>query len=97
MVAQPAAILGKATLALTLALSGSVPPCLAEASPQDRVFLCCEAANDIYRVLQANGVACARFDTPEQALKAAPEGAGVLILADWNALELSEPRQAPTK
>jgi len=49
--------------------------------PLDIVF-CCRSDNDLYRVLTACGVHCVRRDTPWDAVRAAPEGSGVLILAD---------------
>jgi len=45
------------------------------------VHLCCQPQNDLFRVLSAAGVRCARHDTPAEAVERAPEGAGVLILA----------------
>jgi hypothetical protein len=44
--------------------------------------LCCSAENDLYRVLQQNGLDVPRFHSPTQAINDAPVGAGVLILAD---------------
>ena len=44
---------------------------------------CSSAAdNDLLRVLVQNGIEVQRFDTPEAAMDAAGEGAGVLLLAD---------------
>jgi hypothetical protein len=45
------------------------------------LFLSCPATNDLYRVLVDNQVEVRRFDTAEAAVAAAPEQAGVLILA----------------
>ena len=42
----------------------------------------CRASNDLYRAVTAGGTKCARFDDPVKAVEAAPEGSGVLILAD---------------
>ncbi len=50
--------------------------------PGQNLVFCCAADNDLYRVLTAAGVACSRHDRPADAVRAAPEGAGVLILAD---------------
>jgi hypothetical protein len=50
------------------------------AAPQSFV-LSCPAENDLYRVLQDNGITARRFETPAAAVAAAPEGSGVLILA----------------
>lgn len=42
----------------------------------------CAADNDLYRVLADSGMKCPRHATPAAAVEAAPEGAGVLLLAD---------------
>ena len=68
------------TVALTLACSARDG--LAAAAVQTPLVLSCQPGNDLYRVLSANGVDCARFDTPKKAIAAATEGAGALILAD---------------
>lgn len=47
-----------------------------------KFYLRCKPDNDLYRVLLENNIPCSRFDTPEQAVREVPEGAGVLILAD---------------
>ena len=44
--------------------------------------LACQPENDLYRVLMENRVECVRCDTGAQAVQAAAEHAGVLILAD---------------
>jgi len=46
------------------------------------LFLACRKDNDLYGVLKANGVPCRRFVSPSRAVQAAPEGAGVMVLAD---------------
>lgn len=51
-----------------------------KASP--RWTFACSAENDLYRVLAASGVKCPRFATAAEAVRAAPEGSGVLVLAD---------------
>lgn len=43
---------------------------------------CCSRDNDLYSLLSRDGNAYSRYDTPEQAFRDAPEGSGVLILAD---------------
>lgn len=45
-------------------------------------LLVCRPHNDLYRVLCDNGMPCRRFDRPQEATEAAPEGGGVLVLAD---------------
>lgn len=47
-----------------------------------RLVFCCRPENDLYRVVTAGGRAFSRFDTPAEAVAQAPEGAGVLLLAD---------------
>lgn len=47
-----------------------------------RLYLRCSPDNDLYKVLRENNVPCARFDTPEQAVRESPRSAGVLILSD---------------
>lgn len=42
----------------------------------------CAADNDLYRVITAGGTSCRRFKTAAEAVQAAAEGSGVLILAD---------------
>ncbi|HOB74628.1 MAG TPA: hypothetical protein PKG54_08875 [Phycisphaerae bacterium] len=55
--------------------------CRAETVRTDLVFAC-GANNDLYRALAASGVTCPRYDTPGMAVKEAPAGAAVLILAE---------------
>jgi hypothetical protein len=45
-------------------------------------ILACREDNDLYRVLNANRVNCVRYGTAKQAVEAASEKTGVLILAD---------------
>jgi len=42
----------------------------------------CAPKNDLYHILEENGIRCPRHDTPIGAIEAAPEGAGVLLLSD---------------
>jgi len=42
----------------------------------------CEADNDLYRAVAAGGTKCARFDQAAKAVRSAPVGSGLLILAD---------------
>jgi len=44
--------------------------------------LVCREDNDLYCVLRDNGVPCARFTAARRALEEAPQGLGVMILAD---------------
>ncbi len=50
--------------------------------PRLTLIFCCAADNDLYRVLTAGGLDCPRHDRAGDAIRAAPEGSGVLILAD---------------
>lgn len=52
----------------------------------------CSTNNDLYQVLRANGLPCQRFDTADEAVRAASTGAGVLLLADGSP---SHPRELP--
>ena len=49
---------------------------------ESRLTFCCQAGNDLFRVLVDNGIHCSRSDSPADAVTKAPAGAGVLILAD---------------
>ena len=69
-------------LTVALAMAYSARDGFAAAAVRPRLALSCQPENDLYRVLVANRVDCARFDTPQEAVAAATEGAGVLILAD---------------
>lgn len=46
------------------------------------LVLSCSSENDLFRVVMACGIPCSRYDTPAAAVASAPEGAGVLLLAD---------------
>src|SRR5579872_2988148 len=52
------------------------------AAPPPNLVFSCQASNDLYRVLAANGQTFPRFDSPALAVAQAPERAGVLILAN---------------
>lgn len=60
----------------------AVRPAHGEPAQQPELIFCCTADNDLYRVLSASGKACFRFATPEEAVRKAAPGSGVLILAD---------------
>jgi len=47
-----------------------------------RVMFCCRDDNDLYRVARDSGVPCSRAESPEEAVRGAHLGAGLLILAD---------------
>ena len=46
------------------------------------LVVCSSPNNDLYRVLRANGVSCQHFVQAGAAVDAAPQGAGVLLLAE---------------
>ncbi len=46
------------------------------------LYFSCSAQNDLYSLMVSTGKEYPRFDNPEDAVNAAPEGSGVLILAD---------------
>ncbi len=52
------------------------------ASAEPAFVFCCDAKNDLYRVMTADGNDYPRFATPAEAVDNAPAGSGVLILAD---------------
>jgi len=73
----------RSTAIAVLALAAaSFPPCAA-AGPASTLVFCCRADNDLYVALPATiRRRAARFAEPGAAVAAAPQGAGVLILAD---------------
>lgn len=52
------------------------------ADPSPTLVFSCAANNDLYVAVSAAGKSYARVDAPRAAVETAPEGAGVLILAD---------------
>ncbi len=69
----------KALGALPLA---AFAPVLAEARTGGPLYFSCSASNDLYRVAKASGIVCSHYKHAEDALAQAPQGSGVLILAD---------------
>ena len=57
-------------------------PAIAAENPALNLVFSCRADNDLYRAVTQSDQAYPRFDTPAEAVAAAPEGAGLLILAD---------------
>ncbi len=57
-------------------------PVLSEARPRHPLYFSCSEDNDLYRVASASGIACSRYDHVEEAVAQAPQGSGLLILAD---------------
>jgi len=52
------------------------------AEPTRPLILACASDNDLFVVLRANQVPCKRYASSAEAIKNAPRGAGVLLLAD---------------
>jgi hypothetical protein len=68
---------------LGIAIIGAAPADgAAGAGPKPAIVFQCAADNDLYRVMAAGGQDYPRFADPLQAVRAAAEGAGLLILAD---------------
>ncbi len=73
---------GLRAAAVALAALGIVTPlAAAEAEIQMNLVFSCEAENDLYRILSAGGTQPARYESALEAIRSAPEGAGVLLLA----------------
>ncbi len=70
--------------AVTAVATVLAPRAKADAPVAGRLNLafCCAADNDLYRVMTASGEKYGRYDSAGKAIDAAPEGSGVLILAD---------------
>jgi len=51
-------------------------------SSREKVILSCKSDNDLFVVLQNNNIPNKRYNSPWEAVNEAPEGAGVMILAD---------------
>jgi len=61
----------------------SLSACVDAAAPEKATLLAaCAAGNDLFEVLSANKIACKRFNSAAEAIRAAERGRGVLILAD---------------
>ena len=84
---------GKTCFTAGLAVMGGVflaaAALSAEPAPLNLVFACA-VDNDLYRVMTAEGTAYPRLASASQAVQAAPDGAGVLILADRYPSETTE-------
>ena len=48
----------------------------------NNICLSCKEDNDLYLTLLENKISCSRYNTPEEAIKTASDGEGVMILAD---------------
>ena len=46
------------------------------------IVISCSEDNDLYKVMKQNNISVKRYDTPEEAVKRAKKGSGLLILAD---------------
>lgn len=69
-------------IGMLLALGVIFSPLPLAAAPPPNLVFCCQADNDLYRVVTSDGGKYARYDAPGDAVKAATKGSGVLILAD---------------
>jgi len=69
-------------LCILLPAAGNVPGTAFAAESAPALVFACRADNDLYRVLTAGDAKLPRYDSPAAAVEAAPEGSGVLILAD---------------
>jgi hypothetical protein len=57
-------------------------PVFGGAQTQRPLYFACSKHNDLYRVATAAGIACSRYGRAEETVLRAPEGAGVLVLAE---------------
>ena len=60
----------------------AIVPVLAEAQTRHPLYFACDENSDLFRVATASGIPCSRYDRAEEAVAHAPEGSGVLILAE---------------
>ena len=67
---------------LVYVLASLITIVCAQAAPAPNFVFCCAADNDLFRVMTASGIACARYDKAGDAVQNAAPNAGVLILAD---------------
>ena len=51
-------------------------------STDSPLYFSCSEGNDLYRVARRSGIACVREDQPQDIFRRAPDGSGVLILAE---------------
>lgn len=51
-------------------------------SQAQQLYFCGSPGNDLFRLLQSEGYSIKRFDSPDQALEAAPRGAALFFTAD---------------
>ena len=70
-----------AILLLRVASAETATPAL-RSDAVTSLVLVCDDQNDLYRGLVAGGESIARFPTIDEAIEAAPNGAGLLLLAD---------------
>lgn len=57
-------------------------PTLARAEIGGPLYFSCREDNDLYRVAKASVVACLRYDRAEEVVARAPQGPGLLVLAE---------------
>ncbi|NQT12851.1 MAG: hypothetical protein HQ582_08880, partial [Planctomycetes bacterium] len=69
-------------VALSVGTCLGLPRAVGAGEEEPRLVFSCAADNDLYRVLAQCGMKCPRHDNPLAAVHAAPDGSGVLLLAD---------------
>jgi len=81
----PAALPPCAVILLTMAAtvaSAAATRTASAAGDRPNLVFSCDAENDLYRVMTAGATSFSRYGSAREAVEAAAEGAGVLILAD---------------
>ncbi len=79
---------------LAVSLIPAAQAARAEAAGPPTLVFCCAADNDLFRVVTTSGRDCARFASPEEAVRKAAPGSGVLLLTDGHPRKLTEVPQA---
>lgn len=69
-------------VALSVGTCLGLPRAVGAGEEEPRLVFACASDNDLYRVLAQCGMKCPRHDDPMAAVHAAPDGSGVLLLAD---------------
>jgi len=83
-----------ASIVLALAMSAvGRPDGQTDVGRAPQLLFCCESDNDLYLVARSNGVHCQRFESPDDALRNARSGDGLLLLADGYPEERVDTRQ----
>jgi len=72
-------------LCVVMTVASVLSPAMTAQAPVDahlKLVFCCAADNDLYQVMTSQRTRFPRYSSAKEAVDAAPEGAGVLILAD---------------